>query len=181
MAVGYVYCWTDHTTHKLYVGIKKGAFQPNYISSSRVFNNEYHSRPNDFTRTVLATGEWVDCIATETAILQSLSAATCDRMYNLSNGNKNFVCNGHTNATRIKMSNTWKNKATHNCDNKKAVEAWRGSKHSASSKQKMSIAGKKHVESRRNRMITNNPMKSPEAIQKMLDTRRKNKLLKETQ
>jgi hypothetical protein len=76
------------------------------------------------------------------------------------------------------MSISWKEKGVFNCDNGKAIDAWRGSKHTQQSKQKMSESRDKYRTVYSEKMKLNNPMKKPENILKMLDTRRKNKELK---
>jgi hypothetical protein len=162
----------------LYVGIRKGSFDPNYISTSRLFNSEYHRRPLDFTRQIISNCSWEEAIVLETKILKSLDAARDSSFYNRSNGNKKFVCDGHTLETRAKMSATWKDKASFNCDHKKAIEAWKGSKHTDAAKAKMSESRDKYRTVYSERMKKNNPMSNPESLAKMLETRRKNKELK---
>ena len=175
---GYVYCWTDHRTNMLYVGIKKGSFDEKYITSSKNFNSEYEKRPEDFSREVLANCTWKEALILEESILSSLNAAVSEQFYNKSNGSSSFVCNGHSTETRAKMSKTWKNKGTFNCDSSKALSAWTGSKHTEESKSKMSESRDKYRKTYSDRMKKNNPMKNPEAIAKMLETRRKNKELR---
>lgn len=177
-ANGYVYCWTDRMTNMLYVGIRKGVFDPDYISSSKLLNDEYQQRPLEFTRQIIANCTWDEAVTLESTILKSLDAARDSSFYNRSNGNKNFVCDRHTEKTRQKMSATWKNKTSYNCDNNKAVEAWTGCSHTAESKAKMAASRDKYRSAYSERMKSNNPMSNPESIAKMLETRRKNKELK---
>jgi len=172
---GYVYCWTDLRHNMFYVGVKKGSFDQNYITSSKFFNEEYQKRPNDFQRSIISKGTWEDSLVFEEKILRSVNAATNKSWYNRSNGSKSFVCNGHTEETREKMSKTWRKKNFYNCDHEKAIAAWKGSKHTETSKQKMSDSRKKHRETFSKRMIENNPMKNPKSVAKMLETRRRNK------
>ena len=35
MKEAFVYCWTDHKTNKLYVGVHKGSINDGYICSSK--------------------------------------------------------------------------------------------------------------------------------------------------
>jgi len=176
---GYVYCWTDYKTNKLYVGVKKGSFDEKYITSSKKFNSEYEKRPEDFSREVLANCTWTEALVLEESILSSSNAAISEQFYNKSNGNGSFVCNGHSVKTKAKMSKTWKNKGTFNCDHNKAISAWTGSKHSDESKRKMSKSRDKYRKIYSDRMKSNNPMKNPESIAKMLETRRRNKELRD--
>lgn len=177
--IGYVYCWTDTNANMLYVGVKKGEFNSEYISSSATFNAEYQSRPDDFSREVIANCTWKEALNLEEKILTSANATLSEDYYNRSNGNKSFVCTGHTDDTRKKMSETWKNKGTYNCDHDRAISSWTGSKHSDESKRKMSESRDKYRKLYSDRMKRDNPMKNPETIAKMLDTRRRNKELRD--
>lgn len=176
--IGYVYCWTDKKTNMLYVGVKKGKFDANYITSSKTFNDEYQIRPIDFSREIIANCSWKEALSLEENILTHAEAALSENFYNRSNGNKSFVCSGHTAKTKLKMSKTWKNKGTFNCAHEKAISAWSGSKHTDESKNKMSVSRDKYRKDYSIRMSNNNPMKNPETVAKMLETRRKNKELK---
>lgn len=98
-----VYCWTDWATRKLYIGFRKGSID-GYVSSSRIFNEEYNKRRSDFTREIIATGSIVDMLALETKLLTAINAKENDQFYNMHNGDGKFVNKGHTEATRQKMS-----------------------------------------------------------------------------
>lgn len=171
----FVYCWTDHKRDMLYVGVHKGTQCDGYISSSKVFNTEYNKRPMDFSRQIIATGDFKSMAVFESKILIGVNAALNEVFYNQNNNNGKFHCFGHTDHTKQKMSNTWKNKTTWNCNNKVAIEKWRGCKHTDESKQKMKAAQKKYSKQRSDLMIINNPMKKPEVIAKMLATRKLNR------
>lgn len=175
MIEAFVYCWTDLTTHKVYIGFHKGSTTDGYISSSKYFNAEYNKRSSDFSRTVIAEGTVADMKNFERVILEKFNAAKDPLFYNKHNGGKTFICDGHSKKTRLKMSNTWKRAKFWNCDNKKAIEAWQGSKHSTASKAKMSAAQTKHSEKRKRLMSDHNPMKNPESIAKMLASRKERK------
>jgi NUMOD3 motif len=86
----FVYCWTDKSNNKLYVGIHKGTADDGYVSSGRLFMEEYNSRPNDFTRQIIAHGTWADCYALETAILKSVDARDNPQYYNQFNNDGNW-------------------------------------------------------------------------------------------
>lgn len=174
----FLYCWTDHRDNRLYVGYHVGEETDGYICSSKLMKSEYINRPNDFTREIIARGNKSDMISLETAILTAENAAVNESYYNKTNGNKKFVCISHSEETKKKQSDSWKAKGIYNCDNKLAVEAWTGSKHTSSAKEKMSIKQKLHSESRRTKMVDSNPMKDPRSIAKMLETRRRNKELR---
>jgi len=104
MPEAFVYCWTDHSTHKLYVGWHKGAPNDGYVCSSKVMLQEYKKRPQDFTREVLASGSSSDMLNFETKILTAANAAKDPMFYNMHNGNGKFVLKGHTDNARKKIS-----------------------------------------------------------------------------
>lgn len=83
MDYGFVYCWTDHKTSKIYVGSHKGTTDDGYICSSKYMLQEYGKRPEDFTRQIVAEGRLEDIRRLETKILQSASAKLCEDFYNL--------------------------------------------------------------------------------------------------
>jgi hypothetical protein len=68
----FVYCWSDKRTSKVYVGVHKGIETDGYICSSTYVLKEYKERPQDFTRQVIAKGDWKDCVVFEKKINQQL-------------------------------------------------------------------------------------------------------------
>jgi hypothetical protein len=139
---------------------------------------QYNQRPEDFIRQIVAVGCWDDMIKLETNLLKAANVLEDIHYYNQAITNERFTCKGHHKETRKKMSLTWKNKDKFNCDQKKAIETWRGSKHSEESKEKMSHSQLKHNKRRSELLVSNNPMKNKDSILKMLETRRKNKEIK---
>ena len=85
MADAFVYCWTDIKESKLYVGWHKGTPDDGYVCSSKVLQEQYIKRPNDFTRTIIATGTVSDMVSLESAILKADGAATNHNYYNMHN------------------------------------------------------------------------------------------------
>ena len=81
----FVYCWSDHKTAKVYVGVHKGSPDDGYVSSSKFMMPEYSNRPQDFTRQIIATGTLNDCAKLELIIIKKLlkDVNTC---YNRSAG-----------------------------------------------------------------------------------------------
>ena len=79
MAEAFVYCWSDHKTAKVYVGMHKGSVDDGYVCSSKHMMPEYKTRPNDFTRQIVGTGTLNDCRALEIALLKKivLDKETC--------------------------------------------------------------------------------------------------------
>lgn len=71
----FLYCWTDHLSEMLYVGVHKGSEDDGYVCSSKYMLEEYNKRPEDFTRQIIAHGTYSDCLSLEMAILQSVNAA----------------------------------------------------------------------------------------------------------
>jgi len=78
----FVYCWTDYKTKKLYVGSHKGSLDDGYVCSSKYMLQEYKSRPQDFTRQIIAKGKIEDIRKFETIILKKVNARTNDIFYN---------------------------------------------------------------------------------------------------
>lgn len=90
----FVYCWTDHRTNKLYVGVHKGTEDDGYVCSSKSMMREYKKRPTDFTRQIIAHGTDVDCRSLESAILKSVDAKMNESFYNMHNNDGNFYWKG---------------------------------------------------------------------------------------
>lgn len=94
MMLGFVYCWTDHTNGKLYVGVHKGKIDDGYICSSKPVKQMIKERPNDFTRQVLSEGDYIDMLHYEETILKSVDAKNNDAFYNKHNGDGKFTVAG---------------------------------------------------------------------------------------
>jgi hypothetical protein len=102
--IAFVYCWTDHKTKKLYIGSHKGDTNEGYVSSSKPMMKEYTERPSDFTREILAEGDYEVMRKFEASLLLASGAQYDDDFYNQSNGNGRFYCAAHTDETKQKMS-----------------------------------------------------------------------------
>lgn len=87
----FVYCWTDHKTNMLYVGVHKGSCDDGYICSSKTMKEEYIKRPQDFTREILSFGDYKEMCKFETAILKSINAAKDIGFYNRHNNNGVYI------------------------------------------------------------------------------------------
>ena len=103
MSEAFVYCWTDHKTDMLYVGYHKGSEDDGYICSSKYMMKEYISRPEDFSRQIVASGTHADMEQLEHVILESLDARNNPQVYNRSHGRKAYVAQ-HTEETKRKIS-----------------------------------------------------------------------------
>jgi hypothetical protein len=102
----FVYCWTDTKRNMLYVGKHKGDINDGYICSSKYFLSEYKKRPDDFVRTIIATGNDLDMISLETSILTSENARYLKEYYNMHNNNGlgSWTTKGHSDETKRKIS-----------------------------------------------------------------------------
>ena len=107
MPEAFVYCWTDLLYNKLYIGFHKGIPSDGYICSSRILNQEYSIRPNDFIRQIVAYGSDEEMFKFETLLLKSINAAKDPSFYNMHNNHHGSVCfKRHTEETKMKMSKT---------------------------------------------------------------------------
>jgi len=77
----FVYCWSDHKTSKVYVGVHKGTPNDGYVCSSRHMKKAYQERPQDFTRQIVASGTFADCAELEIKINRNL-LKNLDTCYN---------------------------------------------------------------------------------------------------
>jgi hypothetical protein len=99
----FTYCWTDHKTKMLYVGIHKGSYDDGYVCSSRLMIEEYNKRPNDFTRQILAHGTYKEMCKFETSILRAENAGKNPNYYNKHTNNGQYVILKHTEETKRKI------------------------------------------------------------------------------
>lgn len=100
----FLYCWTDHKNSKLYVGVRKGWPGDGYVCSSKIMLQEYNERPNDFTRQIIAQGNYSDLLVLETYVLKSVDAKYSKDFYNMHNGDGKFYNKKHTEETKRKQS-----------------------------------------------------------------------------
>lgn len=82
----FVYCWTNHTLNKIYVGFHKGNEDDGYVCSSKSneFWNDFRNVNYKWTRQIIAKGTMRDCQKLESKILNSLDI-TEDSIYNNKN------------------------------------------------------------------------------------------------
>lgn len=100
----FLYCWTDQKTNKLYIGAHKGSTNDGYICSSKIMLEQYHLRPSDFSREIIAQGTYQDIIVLEAKILSVVNARHNEDFYNQHNGDGKFYNKGHTKETKEKLS-----------------------------------------------------------------------------
>lgn len=87
----FVYCWTDKSNDMLYVGSHKGSIDDGYVCSSKYMLEEYQKRPSDFSRQIIAQGDYSDIRNLETILLSNLNAAASCDFYNKHNGSSKFM------------------------------------------------------------------------------------------
>lgn len=104
MATGFVYCWTDKKTNILYVGSHKGHIEDGYICSSKYMLEEYNKRPEDFSRQIVAEGNWLEMRILESKILMGFDVKNDDKFYNMHNSDGNFYLKFHTKESKKKIS-----------------------------------------------------------------------------
>jgi len=86
---GYIYKTTDRMTNKIYVGQRKGEFDPKYKGSGKKLKPELKNRPDDFSVelvTYCRTLEELNCY--EVFNIKRLDARNPDVGYNISMGGK---------------------------------------------------------------------------------------------
>lgn len=118
----FVYCWTDHSQQKLYVGMHKGQVDDGYICSSKSMLREYKTRPQDFTRQVIAIGSYEVCRDFEIKLIKAMF----DQSVNCYNLNYAGVIL-YTPEVRAKISQAQKGKKI-SAAHKAAIAEWNKTK-----------------------------------------------------
>lgn len=154
----FVYCWTDKSNNKLYVGSHKGSIDDGYVCSSKIMMKEYNKRPQDFSRQIIAEGNLEDIRKLESKILQSVSARINEDFYN-QHDNDGFYFEGwkkgqFTEEHRRKMSLAAKKRVRSKEHLEKLHAGRRSSKNSAEHSAALiaSRLGSKHTEETKNKM-----------------------------
>lgn len=75
MSDSFCYCLTDHKTKKIYIGSHKGSKDDGYLCSSKYVLKEHTLRPTDFTRQIIAEGDWTTIRKFEDRLIRALWAA----------------------------------------------------------------------------------------------------------
>jgi hypothetical protein len=93
----FVYKWTHQPTLRWYIGSRtaQGCHPADgYICSSRRVRPLVESAHNEWTRTIIATGNPVDMLELETVLLELFDAKNDPRSYNQHNGDGQFTTTG---------------------------------------------------------------------------------------
>jgi len=91
--LAYVYKWVHLPTLKWYVGSrvsKRAYLNDGYICSSYTVKPLVKNSPNDWQRTIVATGTAKEMLKLEETILTTMDAAKDSRSYNLHNSDHKF-------------------------------------------------------------------------------------------
>ncbi len=96
----FVYIWNDNVTGKMYIGSHKGTKDDGYICSSKYMLEEYQTRPQHFSRVVVAEGSWQNMRNIEAKLLQKVNAAQNEMFYNKHNCDGKFYNDGSHNIGR---------------------------------------------------------------------------------
>ena len=107
----FVYKWTHLPTLKWYIGVSAGK-KKNYICSSKILLQLIKANPNEWERTIIATGTFNDMYNFETEILQTFDARNDKRSFNRHNNEGTASKYGHvlTEETKQKIGNANKGK-----------------------------------------------------------------------
>jgi len=125
----FVYCWTDHRSNKLYVGMHKGHPDDGYITSSKHLKKEYKERPNDFTREILTRNTYEVCRDFEIAIIKAMFSQNIP-CYNLNAAGAIL----YTPEVREKISKTHKGKSI-SAEHIEAIKHWNRNERKPASKE----------------------------------------------
>ena len=113
--VAYVYKWVYKPNLNWYVGsrtAKNANLDDGYICSSKIVKPLILENPDDWERSIVATGTKEEMRELESEVLTLLDAANDPRSYNKHNQNGKFFCIKHSEATLKKLSqnNPWRGK-----------------------------------------------------------------------
>lgn len=138
----FLYCITDKLTNKLYIGVHKGTIDDGYLCSSKIVLQEYKKRYDDFSREIIAQGQYADMLKFESVVLKTLDAKNDPMLYNMHNGDGNFFYSHRTDEYKEKMRNIFKNRILSEHTKKKISESKKGLVISAETRLKMSLKRK---------------------------------------
>lgn len=88
----------------MYIGSHKGQPDDGYIASGKLFLEYYHRDPDDFTREILAQGEYTEMRDIERRLQLEVDAARNPMYFNQSNSSKTFYLKEHTAEAKKKIA-----------------------------------------------------------------------------
>ena len=137
----YVYKWTHKPSLGWYVGVSAGK-RKNYICSSRLVKASIMANPDEWEKTIIATGEYDAMFDLETDILQTFDARNDVRSFNRHNndGISTILC--QTPEAKAKRRAALKGVPKTEAHRAAVAEAKRGSIMSIETKKKISVAMK---------------------------------------
>ena len=107
MQTSYVYKWVHKPTYNWYIGsrtAKNSRLDDGYICSSKTVKPLILAGSKEWEKTIIAVGSVDEIRNLETTILKLFNAKNDLRSFNKHNQDGKFVCNGHTEETKRKIS-----------------------------------------------------------------------------
>lgn len=138
----FLYCITDKLTNKLYIGVHKGSETDGYLCSSKIVLQEHNKRPDDFSRQIIAHGSYTEVLKLENKILVSIDAKNDKMVYNMHNGDGNFIYSHRTEKYKENMRKKFQNRFVSEETKKRISNSKKGAKLSEETKLKMSLRRK---------------------------------------
>lgn len=138
----FLYCITDKMTNKLYIGVHKGRETDGYFCSSKIVLQEHNKRPDDFSRQIIAHGSYKEVLKLEAKILTAIDAKNDNMMYNMHNGDGNFIYVHRTEKYRENMRKKFQNRFVSEETKKRISNSKKGTKVSEETRLKMSLKRK---------------------------------------
>lgn len=186
--IAYVYKWTHIPTLKWYVGrrTKQGCHPGDgYICSSKVIKPWIQSNPEQWQRTIIATGSTQAMIDLEADILETFDASSDPRSFNMTNGDGKFnhslypgpmTGKKHSEESRAKIGAWGKGRVQSEEEKLKKSQAHKGKKKTPEHIEKIAAKnrGKKASDEARAKMSATrkgHKNNTPESIAKCLATK----------
>jgi len=118
----FVYCWTNKTNGKLYIGVHKGTIDDGYICSSKMMLEDFSFNSESFSRQIIAEGDYKEMLNFEKVILRACNAAKADAFYNMHSGNGRPYRKVFSSETKEKQSQSQKERwSSYSDDMKKLI------------------------------------------------------------
>lgn len=108
--IAFVYKWTHLPTLNWYVGSSIGK-RKNYICSSKFVKDQILKNSNEWSKTIVATGDYTEMYNLESIILKTLDAKNDSRSFNKHNNDGVNSLLAHTPEARAKRSAKVKGRA----------------------------------------------------------------------